>query len=406
MKLLLIEPRTLFPAHSGAKILSSNILRHLSNQHDVTMMVNVDPREPAENQEQMRELCGHLAPLRWRERRNFTLPFYLELTKCMITGEVYAVKKFCTPALKKRAAELAATGDFDVVICDTLSAFMPDIDFGGTPCVLIAHNLEYRLRERQAERAGRTLKAKYLRYYARKTKEFEVRSYQRADHVVPVSAADAEHIRTVLGIEHVTPLPPGVDAQYFSPGEPEAPEPGIVFTGSMDWQANMDASEFFVLEVLPLLRKAFPRVRFSIVGRRPPPHIRALGEADPDHVEVTGTVDDIRPYLARAQVAVVPVIFGSGIKIKVFEAMAMAKPVVVSTIGAEGLPLVHRENVLIADTPAAIAASCVELLQDADLRRQLGERARATVLAGHDWSVVAAELGRICEDVARRRKKR
>ncbi len=405
MKLLVVEPRNLFPRDSGAKILSSNVLAHLGKQHEVTIVVNIDPHAPAQHLEEMRQICREVVTVEWKEIRNFTLRFYMELAKGLFTGRLYAVKKFCTPALRERVAGLAAEGGFDMVLCDTLSTFMPHVDFSGTPCVVLAHNVEHRLRQRQAGRA-RGLKAAYLRYYARKTRAFETKSFETAEQVVTVSAADAEHIRNVLKIEHVTPLPPGVDAEYFSPGGPESPEPGIVFTGSMDWQANMDASEFFVLEVLPLIRKAFPRVRFSIVGRRPPPHIRALGQADPEHVEVTGTVDDIRPYLARARVAVVPVIFGSGIKIKVFEAMAMAKPVVVSTIGAEGLPLVHRENVLIADTPAEIAASCVELLQDGDLRRRLGERARATVLAGHDWSVVAAELGRICEDVARRRKKR
>jgi len=111
----------------------------------------------------------------------------------------------------------------------------------------------------------------------------------------------------------------------------------------------------------------------------------------------------VRPYLARARVVAVPILFGSGIKIKVFEAMGMAKAVVVTTIGAEGLPLVDRENVLIADSPEDIAGRCVELLGNADLRRTLGQSARATVLDGHDWSVVAAELANICERVIQQR---
>ena len=406
MKLLIVEPRNLFPRDSGAKILSSNIIAHLRREHHVTVLVNIDQRAPAEHLDELRELCSSVVTVPWREIPNFTVRFYLELLKCLITGELYAARKFCTPALKARAAELAGGGDFDVVLCDTISAFMPDVDFAGTPCVAVAHNIEYRLRERQAERAGQGPKGVYLRYYARKTKAFEVEAYRRADHVVPVSPIDADHIRNTLGIPNVTPLPPGVDAEYFCPGEPEAEEPGLVFTGSMDWQANQDAAAFFVREVLPIVKGAVPDVRFTIVGRRPPAPIRALAEADPKHVEVTGTVDDVRPYIARARAAVVPVLFGSGIKIKVFEAMAMAKPVVVSTIGAEGLPLVHGENALIADSPDDMAARCVELLTDSALRRSLGGRARATVLDGHDWSVVAAELAGICERVVKRRSNR
>lgn len=408
MKLLVVEPRSLFPADSGAKILSSNILRHLCKAHDVTIVCNVSGEDAGEHVEQMSGLGASVVAVPWREMRNFTPRFYVELARCMLTGDVYSVKKFCTPALKRAAASLAAEKEFDAVVWDTISTFMPGVDFGSTPRVALDHNIEYRLRERQAGRAGGT-RAAYLRYYARKTKEFEVDAFRKADHVVTVSRADADHIRNELGIEHVSALPPGVDAEYFSPGEysspgePETDESGLVFTGSMDWQSNQDAVTFFVREVLPLIKQTVPNVRFTIVGRRPPAHLVALAEADPDYVEVTGTVDDVRPYLARAQVAVVPVLFGSGIKIKVFEAMAMAKPVVVSTIGAEGLPLVHDHNVLIADTPADMAARCVELLDDAGLRKRIGERARATALAGHDWSVVAAELAKICESVARRR---
>ena len=402
MKLLLIEPRNLFPRDSGAKILSSNILRNLLDEHDVTVLVNIDPDDPAEHLDALHDLCSQVIAVPWKELVNFTPRFYLELIRCLFTGEVYAVKKFCTPGLKSAAADLARRGGFDVVLCDTLSAFMPDVDFGDVPCIAIAHNVEYRLRERQAERA-RGPKAAYLRYYARKTREFEVDAFRRADHVVSVSPVDAEFIRTELGVGHVTPIPPGVDTEYFSPRDGESAEPGIVFTGSMDWQSNQDAVGFFVREVLPRIKQAVPEVRFTIVGRRPPPAVRALAEDDPDHVEVTGTVDDVRPYLARAQVAAVPVLFGSGVKIKVFEAMAMAKAVVVSPIGAEGLPLTDRENVLVAGSAEAMAAGCIELLGDPDLRRRLGARARATVVDGHDWSVVAAALIRICEHVIHRR---
>lgn len=403
LRLLVIEPRDLFPRDTGAKILSGSILAHLSRWHEVTLLVNVDPTEPAEQTAQMQELCRELVTVPWKDLRNFTARFYLELARCLITSELYAARKFCTPKLKRRAAELASEGRFDVVIWDTISAFMPDVDFGPLPRIALAHNIEHRLRERQAERASRRVSRLYLRYYARRTRAYEVRAFRRADHVVTVSPADAAYIRDELGIEHVSSLPAGVDTGYFAPQSGEAEVPSIVFTGSMDWQANQDAVRFFISSVLPEIEAAVPDVRFVVVGRQPPPDIRSLAAAAPGHVEVTGTVDDVRPYLDKAQVAVVPVLFGSGIKLKVFEAMAMAKPVVVSTIGAEGLPLVDGENAFVADSAADMAARCVQLLRDRDLRCRVGKQARNTVLAGHDWSIVASELARICEDAVRRR---
>lgn len=403
MKLLVVEPRGLFPPDTGAKILSGNVLRHLAKNHDVTVLVNVDPRESAAHTDELRRKCGNLVTVPWSDIRNFTPHFYLELSKCLLRGDLYAVKKFCTPELKKRAAELAAAEHFDAVIWDTISAFMPGVDFGRVPRIALAHNVEHKLRELQAGRAGRGLKAAYLRYYARKTCQFETLAFTSADHVATVSDADARYIGDALGISHVSALPPGVDAEYFAPAGKESDSPEIVFTGSMDWQANQDAAMFFVHHVLPLIKETVPDTRFTIVGRRPPAQILALAEADPAHVKVTGTVDDVRPYLARARVVAVPILFGSGIKIKVFEAMGMAKAVVVTTIGAEGLPLVDRENVLIADSAQDIAARCIELLGDTDLRRKLGQSARATVLNGHDWSVVASELANICERVIQQR---
>ncbi len=404
LNLLVVEPRNLFPRDAGARILSGNVLAHLTRHHNVTVIVNIDPADFPIHLDELRGICTDVIPVAWKERKNFTLRFCLELLRCLCTGRIYGIEKFCTPTLKGTVRRLVSGKKFDAVLFDTLWAAMPDVLLKDAAAVIIAHNIEYLLRERQADRAGHGPKAAYLRHYARKTMEFEIDAYRKADQVVTVSRADADYVRNTLGISHVSALPPGVDAEYFSPREPESPDPHLVFTGSMDWQANQDAVAFFVGEVLPRIRKAVPNVCFTVVGRRPPAHIRALASADPDHVVVTGTVDDVRPYLARAQVVVVPVLFGSGIKIKVFEAMAMAKPVVVSTIGAEGLPLTHGENAVIADTAEDMAARCVELLRDPGKRRRLGERARATVLNGHDWSVVAAELARICEEVVARRR--
>jgi polysaccharide biosynthesis protein PslH len=196
-----------------------------------------------------------------------------------------------------------------------------------------------------------------------------------------------------------------VDAEYFAPQAAEIAPPEIVFTGSMDWQANQDAVTFFVQDVLPLVQAAVPDAHLTVVGRRPPAPIRAMAEADPDHVAVTGTVEDVRPYMARARVAVAPLRFGSGIKIKVFEAMAMAKPIVVTQVAAEGLPLVDRETAMIADTSQAMADRVIELLTDAEKASEMGRRGRDLVASRHDWSAVAEALGQTCEKALARRRR-
>ncbi len=141
--------------------------------------------------------------------------------------------------------------------------------------------------------------------------------------------------------------------------------------------------------MLPLIRAEEPLTRLSIVGRAPTAAVRALAD---EHIEVTGTVDDVRPFMRKGAGYVVPLRIGGGTRLKIFEAMAMGQPVVSTTVGAEGLPVVDGEHVLIADEPRAFAGAVISLLRDEQRRHALGAAARALVLERYDWSVAAEVL--------------
>src|SRR4029077_2147007 len=184
-------------------------------------------------------------------------------------------------------------------------------------------------------------------------------------------------------------IPTGVDTEYFAPDATVASEARLVFAGSMDWLPNEDAMRFFCHDVLPLIRAEEPRARLSIVGRAPTAAVRALAD---EHIEVTGTVPDVRPFMRRAAVHVVPLRIGGGTRLKIFEAMAMGQAVVSTTIGAEGLPITHGEHALIADGPRALADAVVSLLRDERRRHALSAAARQLVVEHYDWSVAADVL--------------
>jgi glycosyltransferase involved in cell wall biosynthesis len=166
----------------------------------------------------------------------------------------------------------------------------------------------------------------------------------------------------------------------------------MVFTGSMDWLPNEDAMLYFCDKVLPIIRAEEPAVRLSIVGRAPTPAVSKLGEIYRDAARVTGRVDDVRPYIAEAGVYVVPLRIGGGTRLKIFEAMSMAKAVVSTGVGAEGLPVEDGRHVLIADEPNTFARAVVRLLRDVGRRRELEAAARALVVERYDWSSVAGAL--------------
>jgi glycosyltransferase involved in cell wall biosynthesis len=156
----------------------------------------------------------------------------------------------------------------------------------------------------------------------------------------------------------------------------------------MDWNANEDGVRYFVRDILPRIRREVPGATFWVVGRNPSARLQALDSGDAG-VRITGTVDDIRPYLNRGSVYVVPLRVGSGTRLKIFEAMATGKAIVSTTIGAEGLPVTHLENIVLADEPEQFSAQVVALLRDRARRRALGGAARQLVEERYSWKAAS-----------------
>jgi glycosyltransferase involved in cell wall biosynthesis len=204
---------------------------------------------------------------------------------------------------------------------------------------------------------------------------------------VVVSVPDRALLAELAPSARLRAIPTGVDTGYFSPnGKPEA-FGRLVFTGSMDWYPNEDAILYFIETVLPAIRREVPGVSLTVVGHHPTARLRAA--ASRREVLLTGTVDDVRPFVAEAAVYVVPLRIGGGTRLKIFEALAMAKAVVSTSVGAEGLPLIDGEHFLRADEPADFARAVVKLLKQPDSRRRLGLAGRRLVQARYSWAEVA-----------------
>jgi polysaccharide biosynthesis protein PslH len=215
-----------------------------------------------------------------------------------------------------------------------------------------------------------------------------------------VSEEDACAMQTRYAVRSVSAVPTGVDTEFFAPLGLVRERADLVFTGSMDWFPNEDAVVFFCKDVLPKLRT--PGVTFTIVGRNPSARVRHL-EMEPG-VRVTGTVEDVRPFIDRAAVYVVPLRIGGGTRIKIFEAMAMAKPVVSTSLGAEGLPVTANTHLLLADDPLAFAQCVDRLLEDEASAAALGTRARRVAVESWSWDAAASAFEDICDQVVERYK--
>lgn len=243
--------------------------------------------------------------------------------------------------------------------------------------------------------------------YSRESKklaQYEAEIATRADMNLLVSEPEAALFRSRTGAAKVAALGNGIDTAFYDPKaafkklHPVFPDPLIVFTGQMDYRPNIEAVSDFARNALPTIRKAHPETTFAIVGRNPTPAVVELS-AMPG-VQVTGAVDDVRSWIAGADVIVAPLRIARGIQNKVLEAMAMAKPVVASTAAAEGIDAVDGEHLLIATNVADEAAKVSALLADTEERLRIGQAARAHVMAHYGWDAQLAPLEAILQGEA------
>ena len=223
-----------------------------------------------------------------------------------------------------------------------------------------------------------------------KLRRYQRRWYPRYELVLSVSSEDAALTRAYARSDRVVVAPNGVDIDYFRPRPRSDEGRRLVFGASMDVSMNQDAALWFATRVLPLVRRQVPEVEFWIVGRNPPASI--VGLSSMPGVTVTGTVDDVREYYRSASVFVVPSRMGGGTKLKTLEGMAMALPLVATSVGAQGLDVCSGQHLYVADTPEAFARRTVELLRNRELAASMGAASRRMVEDQYSWDRIVGDV--------------
>ncbi|MDT5159247.1 MAG: polysaccharide biosynthesis protein PslH [Acidobacteriota bacterium] len=403
MRILWLKTELLHPVDKGGKIRTYQMLKALKREHYVTYLTLDDGTADSDAVERATEYCHELVRIRHSTREKFSAGFYAELAANLFSPLPYFMKKYESAEMRREVAERARAGDFDVLVCDFLNPAVNVPHALPVPTVLFQHNVEAMIWKRHYEVQTHPLKKAYLYGQWRKAFAYERAACRQFDMVVTVSRDDTETIRRDYGVPNVSDVPTGVDTEFFRPVEGVSVEPdSLVFTGSMDWLPNEDAIQFFTREIMPLIRERRPEVKLTVVGRKPYASLLELSKRDPSII-VTGRVEDVRPFMERAAAYIVPIRIGGGTRLKIYEAMAMEKPVVSTTVGAEGLPVRDGQDLLIADTPRAFADAVVRVLTDAELACKLGERSASTVREQFGWDKVAAVFAEACGRAAKSR---
>ncbi len=373
MRILFVSLAPPFPPTNGQRLRNWALLRALQAEgHAVSLLSFADASWPAATQ--LRQVCQSIEFVPLPDTSAPGRRDYWNRLRALASVLPYGAWRFRSAAMRGAVGNALARGQFDTAICDDVYMVQNLPPFPSVPVLLNKHDLTHVILGRYLAYERNPLKRAYGRLECRKLRYWELRACSGVAAVLACSEHDCNLLRRLSPGARLAVVPNVIDVDFYTPF-PGDDGQTVLFAGAMDWYPNRDAVEFFASAILPALRQLVCDVRFVVAGRAPAEEVRRRLERV-SGVEFTGWVPDIRPLLARAAVCVVPLRIGSGTRLKILEAAATARPVVSTTIGAEGLQFAEGSEILIADAPQDFAVAIAALLSDPPRRRVLGAAAR------------------------------
>lgn len=391
MRIFFLTQRVPYPPDRGDKIATANQVRHLARSHEVHVFCLADGAEDLANVAPLRALVASVTAVRvspWRAR--------LRAARALLAGGSLSVAMLSEAALRGAVARAAATMPPDLVIVYSSNVAQHALGLAGVPRIMNFADLDSRKFVDLGRRAPWPMRALYA-LEGRRLLKWERRIAHAFSHSLLCTEAEVAEFRALIPDAPVSWFGNGVDLDYFVPGAATPEADLLVFTGVMDYAANVDAMAWFCAEVLPRIRARCPGVRLAIVGSRPNGVVRRLGALP--GVAVTGRVADVRPWIGRAAVFVAPLRLARGIQNKVLEAMACGVPVVASTAAWRGTGLSAGDGIVPAEDADGFAAAVLGLLADPAKRAALGARGRAAMERDFTWAAQFARLDAVIADV-------
>lgn len=404
MKIIWVTPQ-LPSLRSGGQVRQYNLIRYLSKHHKVVILSLKQPGE-----EQDIEVLQDLGIEVFTEQ--YTIPairgIWINRIKSWLQllgdpkpqfASVYPIAY-----LEEKFKYILRVSHPDIIYIELLFAAPLSKLAGNIIWILDEQNVESLNLERQLATEGRIFRRIWGKIESYKLGKWETYWVKSATACTVVSKDDLIRIKRMAPEVPITVIPNGVDTTLFSSSlEKGSSRQDMVFFGTLGYAPNRDALLYFCREILPLIHNKFPELRLNVIGPHAPTEIKELHHLQ--GINVLGYVDDIRPYLLNAAVCLVPLRSGGGTRLKILEAMAAGVPVVSTTIGAEGLDVLDRKNILLADSPKAFATAIFQLLENPDLAAQISEQARNLVETKYDWKIIGQQLEEFYRQVLLKKNK-
>lgn len=397
MNILFLTTKLPYPPDSGGKIRDYNLFKEISKKHRVILLSFIEDEKERLNIEALEPLCKKIEVI--REKNTSKLALFTMIFTNLFAEKPVTIAKYYSSEMQEKIRGIFSRDKIDLIHCSHLHMAQYVESIRNIPKVLDEHNVEFFLIKRYLKEQRNSIKKMlifFLQYL--KLERYESAIAQKFDHCLAVSDTDKKNLESIAPNAMVSIISNGVDIDFYEPQHTKAQPDTLVFTGAMDWFPNEDAMLYFFEKIWPLIKRDIKNVRFYIVGRNPSNKVLNLPRQETGIV-VTGYVDDVRPYIARSSVYIVPLRIGGGSRLKILEAMAMGQAIVCTSIGCEGLEVTDDENILIADEPKEFAKKVVALLKDSGLRNKLGVNARRLVENKYSWDTIGKKLNEVYDKI-------
>lgn len=403
MKVLFLSQIVPYPPHGGVLQRGYNLIREIGKYNETHLLAFVHPDilgTPDLIEDSRKVLERHCVSVQyfslWPKRS--TVHKLAAFGAGFLYPQPFSVLAHRSGSYAQAVRRLVAANAVDLLHVDTIGLAPYRKLVPALPCVLTHHNIESQLMARRAQVETAPLHKLYVGLQAQRLRAYEAGLSPLFDMNIMMSPNDADELRGIAPSVATAIVPNGVDTDYFTPSI-EGHDKACIYTGGMNMYANKDAVLYFLREIWPAIRRDHPDATFYAIGQDPPRELREHAQHDTS-VVVTGYVDDVRPYVRKAAVYVVPLRVGGGTRLKVLDALAQGKAIVSTSLGCEGIGVSNGKNIQIEDEPARFAARVSALFGDAAERKRLGTAARELAESTYGWAAIGVELQRVYETVA------
>lgn len=391
MKVLVLTNKVPYPANDGSSIAMASIIDGLiKNKAEVSVLSINTKKHFKSDADTAQELPQEIQL--YKVYHNTSVKPGSALVN-LLTGEAYHVSRFYIRAYAKKLTQLLRENTFDIIQLEglTMAVYLKEIrKHSQAKVVLRAHNVEHKIWQRHLKNESKGLKAEYLKIQTRRLANFEKKALNQVDGILPITEEDAGILKSLTSSTiPMLSLPCGIDVLNKKPCLHEGHTVDLAYLASFDWMPNVQGVEWFMNKVWPIVQKLRPETTFKLGGRHMPPLFKNYEHKG---VQLHSDVNSMKEFICAGRLIIVPLLAGSGMRIKVIENMALGKCQVSTSIGAEGVKINPGTNILLADEPEEFARHIVNMLKDDVQRKYIQKEARKTIEEHYSNQNLGAKL--------------